>query len=156
MATARRGTMVLSHEIEGLDKILGKFRGSRLYSKAWKHAMEQAALVVEVKAFERVPLGETTTLGMSIDHSVDPQPMPLWAKVTADATSVSAKTGRPFRYGWALESSKKVAYRYRHGRSTGRKTRGWFRGALKSKATRREIVALLARAARSIEAEWRR
>lgn len=102
----------------------------------------------EVKVFSRAPVGETHALAMSVASSVDPRPIPLWAKITADATNGG------FRYGWALQGSKRLVYTYRHGPRTGRKTRRWFTGAVPS--MRKALKKRLQQTAHRIEGRWRR
>lgn len=109
--------------------------------------LDETSAEIEVKAHARAPIGETLQLSQSITRTIDPRPVPLWAKVTANATNGT------FRYGWALEGSKAVIYRYRHGPRTLRTTRKWFTGALGG--ARKRLEQRLDRLARRTERRWR-
>lgn len=128
---------------------LRRHLGPTLYSAAWARYIRQGGQVLEAAAYKRVPVGETFNLASSITLSVDQSPFPTWAKVTASAVSEGG-----FRYGWALQNSKKVTYHYLHGPRTGRKTRRWFSGAMG--VSKKKLIALLRTAARDVEARWRR
>ena len=131
---------------------LGSMRrkmGKTLYAVAWSRYMREGGRVLEAAAEKRAPRGTSLSLSRSITLHVDPSPFPVWAKVTANAVSEGG-----FRYGWALQGSKKIPYTYRRGPRVGRKTRRWFSGAMG--ASKKKIVALLRDAARDIEAKWRR
>lgn len=57
-----------------------------------------------------------------------------------------------FRYGWALETSKRRVYRYRSSGPRGESTRGWMSGTVKQLVTR--LVAALSRADSDIARRW--
>jgi len=131
-----------------LRRLEARLDGAYLLRDGMRRLLRQAAEEGDRAVQSRVPIGGTYQLWMSIDHAVDPRPLPLWAKVTANATN------RGFRYGWALQASKKIVYRYRAGTRAGRPTRRWFSGARARVRKRlKEQVALLRR---DIEAKWRR
>lgn len=145
MASGKVNVNVYIPDLKRLQRKLG----STLYAAAWARYIRQGGQILETAAYRRVPVGETFNLASSITLSVDPSPFPTWAKVTASAVSEGG-----FRYGWALQNSRKVTYRYRHGPKTGRPTRRWFSGAMG--VSKKKLIALLRTAARDVEAKWRR
>lgn len=96
----------------------------------------------------RAPIGRTSVLASSVSGAIDHRSIPLWGKITADASRGG------FRYGWALQASKRVRYHYRHGGKTGRLTRRWFTGV--KPWLRKRLEARLRTATRRVESRWAR
>ena len=144
------GQFSLTAEVDKLTlrRIQAKLSGRSLYGQDLRRVLTETVEAGEIKVQSRAPLGRTFALWGSVDHAIDPRPMPLWAKVTANATR-----GR-FRYGWALQASKTIVYRYRQGARQGRPTRRWFTGA--KPAMKKALAVNLARMARRVESRWRR
>ncbi len=139
----------LTTKIDGLSALLKKTSdsGRHLYSYPWRKAMRAVRDLVEIRLWDRVPLGETHHLADSLHTSMDFRPVPLWVRFSADATGRDG-----FRYGWALNSSKKRTYTYRYSRRIGQPTRKWFTGALSG--ARAKINKLVEAAAAEIERRW--
>lgn len=126
---------------------MARLKADKLYGNRWKIALRHATRVAEQAARDRAPV-DSGRLRASISSTMDPSPMPLYGKVTANATNGG------YRYGWALQSSQKVRYRYRQGAFAGKLTRRWFTGALKG--LRKQLAEVLRGMRNDIEAEWRR
>lgn len=131
-----------------LRRIQAKLTGRSLYGDELRRVLTETVELGAVRVQSRAPVGRTHALHGSVDHTVDPQPFPLWAKITADASN------RGFRYGWALQASKKIVYRYRGGPRAGRPTRRWFTGA--RPWIRKRLAERVARMARRVESRWGR
>lgn len=129
-------------------RLLAKLTGGSLYGAELRRTLSTTIEEGAVRVQSRAPLGRTSTLWASVDHAMDPSPIPLWAKITADASNAG------FRYGRALQASKRIRYRYRHGPRTGRLTRRWFSGA--RPWIRKRLEQRLTQTAKRIESRWRR
>lgn len=143
-------TSLVEAKLDGktLDRLLAKLSGQALFAPDVRRILTETVEEGAARVQSRAPLGQTFALWGSVEHAVDPRPMPHWAKITADASN------RGFRYGWALQASKRITYRYRHGTRIGRPTRRWFSGTRPwIKKRLRQRVAVLAR---RIEQRWRR
>jgi hypothetical protein len=136
-------------ELPNLGRIKRLCRTNALLAGIWRDAMTDSAEFVEGRMRARVPTGTTRALESSVSYAVSAQPVPMLAIIAADATGANG-----FRYGWALQASKRIPYRYR-GKFPGRKALRWASAALKSKASRAKINEILGRAARRIEGRWR-
>lgn len=148
-------------QIDGaqLRKLETKSTGARLYAREVRESIDETSAWVEGRAEVRAPEGKTHRLADSVARTLDPSPVPLYAKITAGAENDG------FRYGMALQAAKFVRYRagprvgdvaqyhYRNGRLAGRRTRGWFSGAMRG-AKKRLEQALQMRLGR-IEGKWR-
>lgn len=120
--------------------------GPQVFGRELRAMLDETSAEMEVAAHHRAPIGETLVLSSSITRSVDARAVPLWAKVSADAAN------RDFRYGWALQNSAKE-YHYLRGPFAGKRTKGWFTGALRG--ARGRLQQRLAALASQIEARWR-
>jgi hypothetical protein len=141
-------TMTASVDKLTLRRIQAKLGGTTLYGDALARALKDTVEAGEGRVRSRAPLGETHALWGSVSHAIDPRPVPLWAKVIADAT----RSG--FRYGWALQASKKIVYRHRQGARAGRPTRRWFTGA--KPWMKKRLEENLVKMARRVEMRWGR
>ena len=119
-----------------------------IYADAWRKALTKGTKKMYANARARAPRGDTNQLFSSIEMSMDARKVPLWGKVDATAT----RDG--FNYGWALQGSKRVRYRYQSGPRKGRLTKSWLSGSLGG--IRKEVNKDLDTAARAIEAKWQR
>lgn len=142
------GTFTLTAEfpkltMRRLQRLLG--HPDELYGGGVRGVLEETVGEMETRARARAPIGTTMALSRSIDSEIHNAPIPLWGKVTASASHGS------FRYGWALQGSRKVAYHYA---GTSKLTRRWFTGALAGQ--RRKLQQRLTRLASRLEQRWRR
>lgn len=119
-----------------------------LYADSWRKALTKGTKKMYANARARAPRGESSGLFNSIEMSMDGRKVPLWGKVSADAT----RNG--FRYAWALQGSKRIRYRLQSGPRKGRLTKSWLSGSLGG--IRKEVNKNLDKAAREIEAKWQR
>jgi len=141
-------TMTAAVDRLTLARLRAKLTGTSLLGPELRRVLRETAGDGEVRVRSRAPLGRTHALWGSVASAVDQRPVPLWAKVTADAAAGG------FRYGWALQASKTIVYRHRQGPRAGRPTRRWFTGA--KPFMKKRLAEQLARMARRIEARWRR
>ena len=144
---AGRFTMAVEIDRLHLDRLRRKLTGTTLLGPDLRDVMDQTMAEVEVKAHARAPYGQTLQLSSSIQRSIDHGAVPAWAKVSANAVNGS------FRYGWALQNSRAVIFRYQRGPRALRKTYHWFSGAMGGARKRldRRLDALRLR----IEGRWR-
>lgn len=142
-----RGGVRIRLKYEGLDQMIVRLQGDRLYGPAWRKFMLELRDLVDLRLAGRVPLGESHALFDSLRSSVDPANVPLWVRFSADAAAPDG-----FRYGMALQASKTRPFRYRAGPRAGKRTRGWFTGSLSG--ARKRINALLNETAAAIERGW--
>lgn len=136
-------------DFPGLTRLIAKVGDNALMAAPWREVIEEGARDLENRVRERVPTGETGVLASTVVRYVDPRPLPTVAMITADAVGNGG-----FRYGWALQASRRIAYIYRHGPRTGRPTRKWMTGAMRG--FRKALNVKLRDAALKIEANWRR
>ena len=118
-----------------------------LYADAWRRALVKGTKKMFANARARAPRGETNQLLSNLEMSVDARKVPLWGKVDTHAERGG------FRYGWALQGSKRIKYRNQSGARKGKLTKSWLSGALGG--IRSEVNKDLDTAARQIEAKWR-
>lgn len=144
------GSFTLTAGVErlALRRVLAKLSGRSLLGPELRRVLKETAEEGEVRVQSRAPLGRTFALWGSVDHAIDPRPVPLWGKITADATNGG------FRYGWALQGAKRIVYRYGQGPRAGRPTRRWFTGV--KPWLRKRLQTRVARMAGRIESKWRR
>jgi hypothetical protein len=153
---------------EGIDRIDLKCQAGTLIGQPWKKAFGAVIDYVFSTARARAPRGKTSQLFNKLTETMDSRPLPLWGKVSTDATD--SETG--FRYPFVLEAGHRarsghgmaVTKRRRpltdtglyvklHHRGTRRTTRKWLSGSLRGAKKRAE--QLLDWAAREIEMNWR-
>ncbi len=153
---------------EGIDLINLKCQAGTLIGEPWKKAFGAVVDYVFSTARVRAPRGETSQLFNKLTETMDTRPLPLWGKVSTDATD--SETG--FRYPFVLESghrapsgmgmaatkrrkplADKGKYIALHYKGTRRTTRKWLSGSLRGAKKRAE--QLLDWAAREIEMNWR-
>lgn len=131
--------------IEGLKELQKKLRAEHLYAEPLRGALKEAGELVLEEAQRRAPV-ETGRLRRQIKLTVSKAKVPKSAVVRANVTK------RRFRYGWALNFSKKRPFRYRGTARRGARTFDWFGGARDRLAGRTR--AILARAMTRIERQW--
>lgn len=131
--------------IEGLKPLQKKLRAEPLYAEPLREALTEAGELVRDEAQRRAPV-ETGRLRRQIKLTVSKARVPKSAIVRANVTK------RRFRYGWALNFSKKRPYRYRGTVWRGQRTLDWFGGARDRLSGRTR--AILARAMARIERQW--
>lgn len=121
-----------------------------------RHLLKESADHLEGNLKKNVPIGKTHKLRSSIKQRIDASRTPLWAKVSADATSTTVRkdgSSYEFRYGWALQASKtKFIYRYQSGPKTGSKTKNWFTRS--RRGLKKKQAQLLERMAARMQRRW--
>lgn len=145
-------------KVNGLKELRSLIRKDSLLGEPLRAAFQDAAQIVEAEAINRAPrlTGKTAA---AIYTAIDKRPVPRWGAVRVRTLSrASKKSGTRFRYPWALNYAKKVrgtngprrVYTYR---GSGSPTYDWFTGAIRGAFSR--LSAILDRAAREIERQWR-
>lgn len=136
--------------VGNLDKVLKKLDTAHpVYAEPLRRALTDAGRLGRAYVETRAPRG-TGRLSRAIDDRVDPRPVPRFLRIGYVPEGPPMPTRRGFRYPGALEGGPK--YTYRSGPLKGRPTRGWLSGA--SKFLRRQVNALLRRAAQETEQQW--
>lgn len=136
-------------QVEGLRDLKKKLKAEEAFAEPLRAAYAEAAAIGEEEAKRRAPRLTGKTLA-AIYSSVDKKPVPKWGAVrTRTVNRASKKTGKKFRYAWALNYSKS---RYRYRSSGSGPTYDWFTGAIRSIKDR--ISGILTNAAREIEKQW--
>lgn len=151
-------------KLEGYDRLLPKLVPGSLYGRQWKAALDDVRKLAEQKTEEHAPVGSGPgahgSIPAGVSSTMDPRPMPFWAKV-----SLAPLTKDGFRYAGALHGAKQfkrlhgkgvgkpIQYHYRTGRYMGKLTKGWFTKA--KGAARRLLQVKVKQIASHIEATWR-
>ncbi len=130
--------------LENYQEVLGKLDADKLYGKAWKHALEQAAKFVKGQAEERVPVRSGKAKD-AMTMKMGPGSIPLYAVVSNDVDN------KGFRYPFALDAK---AMHYRKGARAGQSTKEWFYGVAKLATVKAKIGALLDQCADKIVVAW--
>ena len=79
------------------------------------------------------------------------KPVPMWARITANASRKRVRYGFVLNAGAAKRKGGSVTLHYR---DSGKVTKHWFTGTLSKMQGR--VNALLSKAAEQIEARWRK
>ena len=156
-----RGTSIV--KVEGLNRLLKKLRyADPIYAEPWRAMMAGLAERGHELAVQRAPRLTGHTAG-SVTHTMHQWKVPLWVKISNDATSergvrypfvLNAGHRRPSGRGLTKNrrSPTTEATIKLHYRGTGKSTRRWFSGVLT--ILRRELKSKLADTARAVEAQW--
>ncbi len=107
--------------IENLAELNKRLETDELLGRAFGDAMRQSIGTMYASLMKWVPR-ESGALAASVHHEVQQARVPRWGRVFIQ----TMPTRNGFRYGGALEGSKKVKFRYRSGPQMGKLTRGWF------------------------------
>lgn len=143
---AARATVTGSIVIDGLKELVKATKADALIGKPMHDALTKAAEITASEVRKRAPV-LTGKLRDSVRWRVSAAPIPRYASVRANASR------RRFRYGWALEQSQRIPFRYRSGGQSGKPTRHWFSGALGIVSN--QIQNLLESAEAEVERLWR-
>lgn len=117
-----------------------------------RSAFEDAAVTMEVALAHAAPR-DKGNLARKIRSTVDKRQVPTWARVESTGEKPWKAKGRPFRYGWALNFSKKRAWRHRKGRNKGKLTYLWW--SMTVQKVRRRVMEELMSVVGDISRRWR-
>lgn len=147
---AGRANPFMKIEVDKLtyNRIRAKFSGDYLFGHDLRKVLTDVSDAGKAKAIQRVPVKTGLTRSV-ITSEVDRGAMPTWTRVRL---SGSPQRG-DFRYPWALNASKRIAYRHRSGSRQGKKTYRWFHGA--KPAMRNAMKKSLKWLAGRVESRWR-
>jgi hypothetical protein len=129
--------MSISLSVTGGPRIAAALDPQTLTGPAVEKLVDIAAERSHQLARDRAP-NKTGRLEASIRRQASGSRLTRTGKLTNDVTN------KGFRYGWALETSKRRVYRYRSSGPAGESTRGWF-----SRVARLVVDRLAADAARA-------
>lgn len=146
--------MTVKATLKGYPPLVLKLSGAHLYGQALRGAMVDAKDYGERTAHKQAPVGTTGRLEAAISSRIDAREVPLFAAVEIPTlpTGTPTRGGRPFRYGFALSVSRRVAYHYRSGRLRGKLTLGWWTGIRRK--MRGYLRRRLRKAAEDIKLKW--
>lgn len=134
-------------QVKNYKEIMAKLRSDVLLSEPWKQGMSEIGDLGYDKGQERAPRG-TGGLAGSLAKKMSNKPVPTWVKVRTN------RSRKGFRYGYALNSSRRVAYHYRSGPYKGKRTYHWLTGIID--VIRGDVNRILAGVAREVEKRWAR
>jgi len=140
--------------IDGLPELKKALEVDEILGEQWGVALDEAASVLEDNMKATAPRGKTGNLVGSIKRKVQSRMPPMWAKVSSNVTVKGGRGKRrpgekAFRYGWALNYSKRIPYRdLTHGGLTWH----WVERALLQSSG--QIRRILDSAAKAIQAGW--
>lgn len=143
------GARYANVRLEGYEQLQRKLNLDTMIGRPWKSAWHKATKVLYENVRKWAPVGETGRTKGAVGYDVDYSRVPRWARV--HMRYMPTKKG--FRYGGALEGSRRIPYEYNklHWRK-GRLTRRWFSGA--KGRTSRAIGKIFGQAGREIQAMW--
>ena len=144
-------TVALEMDQSTYRRVQSLIRTNMNYAGEVRKILQESANYLEIKVKKNAPVRSGALVG-SIYQTLDSSAIPLWATVRSDAESTSAK-GVSFRYGWALQASKKkFIYHYVSGRFTNFKTLNWWKKSRRGLAKKQE--QWLSQMAGRIERKW--
>ncbi|HET6498156.1 MAG TPA: hypothetical protein VFH17_03775 [Coriobacteriia bacterium] len=141
-----RQSLYIRADVKGFDELIAKFQGVPLYANAWRRELTAVKDEFLTGVRRRAP-HRFGGIDSAFLDKMDSRPMPEWAYVSNDATASDG-----FRYGWALDASKKTEYHYASGPRKGRKTLGWFTDSFA--ATRKRLQQALDTVAQELLDKW--
>ncbi len=142
-------TKFVHARIENLAEINKRLETDEVLGRAFGDAMRASIASMYGSLMRWVPRGKGA-LAASIEHEVQQAPVPRWGRVFIR----TMPTRRGFRYGGALEGSKKIRFRYSSGPQRGKLTRGWF--SRTRSRTAAAIRKLFANVERQMESRFNR
>lgn len=140
--------------VEGLNALSKRLKPDTLWRVPILDLVGEMRREADRLADQRVPRGATGKLAGAISSSMSgtaTSPMAIIKQGNVTSRSHGAK--RAFRYGPALDVSKKPAFRYRGGKA-GRPTLGWWKKI--PSLVNRILRARIKKAERAIEANFGR
>lgn len=107
----------------GLDSV-------ELFGDALRERLHKATDILAAAIWPRIPR-KSGRLAQKLHTGVDKRPLPRWAAVRVGTISRATRSGKRFRYGFALSYSRSRVFRYQSGPLAGRPTFGWFQESVK-------------------------
>ena len=136
---------MISISVSGGPRITAALNPPALTGPAVELLVDAAAGRAHQVARDRAPQRNGRLAG-AITRQMSGAGLTRRGKITNDASN------KGFRYGWALETSKRRVYRYRSSGPTGESTRGWFSKTARKVAD--QLAGEVSRADSDITRRW--
>lgn len=120
----------VSITITGIDRMAKSLDARYLVADTLNRMVLAASVAGRKAAVKRAPFNEASKAGAHIRDALIVAPRPVSRDELAKAAVSGSVSG--FRYPWALNYSRKVAYKYASGPNKGKALFNWWTGAIPS------------------------